>query len=179
MKRFIAPLAIFIISFLVAACDDHTDSSISTQPDYSSASPAIHITDVAAAETLDVPTDGGMVLAPPGAIEYAYDAEEKRLVIRHTDVVFRDGAGPVSLRVDRQENILTIIEEQYGTEGRLRRYDLTAEIHDLPAGVYRVLVVEPYPAEEQLPLTFKLDLVAGSEGRFDRPQSAAFASLTM
>lgn len=178
MKRFISILALALVPLFVTACNDGATNSHSTQPEFRAASTDIRLLDLTPSATPDLPAEGGLVHAPPGTITYHYDAEEKRLVIRHFDALFRDGDTPLSLRMNRQENIITIIEEQFDGEGPLRRYDLTAEIRDLPAAVYRVLVVEPWPAAEQLPLTFKLDLAAGTEGRFDRPRSAELASLS-
>ena len=173
MKRSIIIYASALFLLLAQACSDGITNTQQSDEYVHSAS-NVNIESI-------TPSDAGLdagaedlVLASSGSITYSYDPSTQSLYLQHEDAIFRSSPESISVRIERAENIITVVEEQQAVgDGFLRRYDLGMRISDLPAGVYRVLIVEPYAQTDQLPLTFKLDLVAALSGSFDRPLSAS------
>ncbi|MCB2205063.1 hypothetical protein KQI65_09965 [bacterium] len=167
MKRLTRTLAIILSVVVFAACSDNVTSSNNSDTFRSSADSDILLQSV-------TPSNGesdNSGLASAGSIDYNYDPDTRTLYLTHVDALFSSVPGTIAVKLDREENILTIVEDEFAGAGSLQRYDLKMKITDIPAGVYRVLVVEPNESSDQLPLTFKLDLVASLKGSFDRPQS--------
>ncbi|MFZ1730092.1 MAG: hypothetical protein WAV84_08200 [Bacteroidota bacterium] len=161
MKHLSKILAVILLAVFLPACSSDNNG---TEPEESS---AINATVVSVSPSESTTPAGAVIPFSSDAskFEYRYDQIEGNLHVRHTDAAFLEGGGEISVRVNVEENIITLIEKQRGaTSNDLTLYDLDYVVSNLPLRVYRVVVIEPYLKKDERPLSFRMDLVASLEG---------------
>ncbi len=96
-------------------------------------------------------------------IEWGYDGESI-LSLKHVNAGF-NCCPEITADIDIENNIITIEEiELEGICYCLCLFDIDYEIRNLPAGEYRIVVVEPYLPEGDEPLDFTIDISSAPSG---------------
>ncbi|MBN1447658.1 MAG: hypothetical protein JXA28_06985 [Bacteroidetes bacterium] len=114
----------------------------------------------------------GILASSESCIEYSYDAAKRSLLLTHVNAGFNCCPGVLSVQISVDDNIITIIErEQEAGCHCLCLYDLTMEIVNLPPGSYRIVVIEPYLHDEDLPLSFAVDVRHHPSGKSCVPRA--------
>ncbi|MGB5075220.1 MAG: hypothetical protein WBQ23_13875, partial [Bacteroidota bacterium] len=110
MKHLSKILAVILLAVFLPACSSDNNG---TEPEESS---AINATVVSVSPSESTTPAGAVIPFSSDAskFEYRYDQIEGNLHVRHTDAAFLEGGGEISVRVNVEENIITLIEKQRG-----------------------------------------------------------------
>jgi len=162
MKRLTLLPIILSLCFLCPACSEDEDG---VTPD-AGGTPAGQLTSATDCKTFNGPAVESFLSSSESCVEYQYDAEEKKLYLKHVNAGFNCCPGVLSATISVSENIITIAENEEAAQCHCNcLYDLTFVIMDLDPGAYRIVMVEPYRHADDPALSFLVDLTTEPSGQ--------------
>lgn len=159
----IVALSVLVIAAFFAGCGDEC----TTEADPVTGGPVVKLT--SQTECKDVSAPESTITPDIDRIRYNYDGSGT-LLITHVNTGFNCCPDSFRVGIDVGNDTIRITETELLTNGGCRclcLYDLEYEITDLPAGSYRIEVVQMYLAEEDELLESTIDLTSAAADSFD------------
>lgn len=165
---------IFLLAFLLGlpfvACDNET-TAVTPHESGGDTNPAGKLVSASACKS-GAAGEGVTFNASSSEMQYRYDAATKTLHLTHINAAFNCCPGTISVDVDIEEHLITLVERESSAECNcLCLYDLEVAVTDLPQAEYRIVVVEPYLQKPDQALSFTMDLVTRSTGSHSVPRN--------